>query len=258
MNNIPARWTPTGDIDLSGRVAVVTGGASGIGESCARMLRSAGVTVVVWDRADSADVVCDIADESDVANALTATEETWGTPTLIVTAAGTVGRASLLDTSAAEWDRIFAVNTRGVFLPLQAVAKAALRHGQGGSAVVVSSVNSIVADPYLGAYSSSKAAVNHLVRIAAQEWGPHGFRVNAVGPGPTDTPMLRSGQNDEAWFDAIRETTPLGVLGRPEDIGRAVLNLMQAGWITGQVVMADGGSSLSTARGSQRRGDVAR
>ncbi|MFD7878668.1 SDR family NAD(P)-dependent oxidoreductase [Streptomyces sp. NPDC059766] len=239
--------------ELAGRTAVVTGGASGIGAACVERLRGLGVTAVAWDLAPGADVVCDVSDAAWVAAATERTTATWGTPTLLVGAAGAVARAEILKTSAQEWDRVFAVNARGAFLTLQAVARAATEAGEQGSAVLVSSVNSLVADPLMATYSASKAAVNHLVRVAARELGEHGFRVNAVGPGPTDTPMFRTGQTDEAWLDAIRASTPLGAVGRPADIADAVVHLMQAAWITGQVVMADGGSSLSTARGSLRR-----
>jgi NAD(P)-dependent dehydrogenase (short-subunit alcohol dehydrogenase family) len=239
--------------ELAGRTAVVTGGASGIGAACVERLRGVGVTAVAWDLAAGAEVACDVSDADSVSAAMEKTIATWGTPTLLVGAAGAVQRAAILETSAQEWDRVFAVNARGAFLTLQAVAGAAVAAGEQGSAVLVSSVNSIVADPLLATYSASKAAVNHLVRVAARELGEHGFRVNAVGPGPTDTPMFRTGQTDEAWLEAIRATTPLGAVGRPADVADAVVHLMLASWITGQVVMTDGGSSLSTARGGLRR-----
>jgi NAD(P)-dependent dehydrogenase (short-subunit alcohol dehydrogenase family) len=238
---------------LDGRVAVVTGGASGIGAACVDALRAVGAKAVSWDLADGADVDCDVADAESVGRALAETAQRWGRPTLLVAAAGVVGRGALLETSAEEWDRTFAVNTRGTFLVLQAVARSVVEEGTGGSVVLISSVNGLVADPLLGAYSASKAAVAHLARVAARELGEVGLRVNAVGPGPTLTPMFRTGQMDEEWLDSVRRSTPLGEVGTPEAVAESVVHLMQAGWITGQVVMADGGSSLSTARGGLRK-----
>ena len=96
----------------------------------------------------------------------------------------------------------------------------------------------------MGTYCASKAALNMIVRVAAREWAPHGIRVNAVGPGVTDTPMLGRAPRQSGWLEAVRRRTPLGRLGKPEDIARAIRMLHDLEWVTGQVLDCDGGLAL--------------
>jgi NAD(P)-dependent dehydrogenase (short-subunit alcohol dehydrogenase family) len=235
---------------LDGRVAVVTGGASGIGSACAKLLEQEGARVARWDRADAPGTYrCDVSDVGSIAAALARTKAEIGSPSLLVAAAGVSGRAmTVLDMDVADWDRVLAVNLRGVMLAVQAVAREIVASKGDGSMVLISSVNGIVADPGLGAYSASKAGVYHFTRVAARELGPHGIRVNAIGPGPTATPMLQPSLDQPGYREEILRRTPLGEVGTPESIAEAVVGLMKMGWVTGQAVMADGGSSLTTGR----------
>jgi NAD(P)-dependent dehydrogenase (short-subunit alcohol dehydrogenase family) len=239
-----------GKFDLAGRVAVVTGGASGIGLAVAGRLRADGAHVVSWDVSQDADVVCDVTDASSVAAAMAATVSAAGIPTVLVASAGIHAGGAIVDLDVADWDRVFAVNTRGVFLAVQAFAREIIPSGEAGSVVIIGSVNGQVADPGTCAYASAKAAVMHFTRVAARELGAHGVRVNAIGPGPTDTPMMADTRNIPGYREEIASNTPLGRFGTPEDIAEAVAGLLQMGWVTGQVVMADGGSALCTARGA--------
>jgi NAD(P)-dependent dehydrogenase (short-subunit alcohol dehydrogenase family) len=161
-------------------------------------------------------------------------------------------RGRLLELGVEEWDETFSVNTRGVFLCLQAVARAIVEAEKDGSMVLVSSVNGMISDPGIPSYSASKAAVYHLARCAAVELGGYGIRVNAVGPGPTDTPMIAVNMQTPGYRDAVKEATPLGRMGTPELVADGIVNVLRSDWITGQAIMIDGGAALVTPRGRAR------
>lgn len=223
--------------------ALVTGGASGIGLEVAGRLRAAGHDVVVWDLAD-ADIVCDISDPDAVSAAMERTVRERGVPTRVVTCAG-IGAAGLLaEQSPAQWERVLAVNLTGTWLTLRAAARAMVDAAVGGSIVAVSSISGTVADRDMGAYCVSKAGVDMLVKVAAVEWGSHGIRVNAVGPGVTRTPMLPNPERLPGWVEGLTERTPLGGLGEAADVAGAVAGVLELPWVTGQVVHADGGLAL--------------
>lgn len=237
-------------VGVDGRIAVVTGGASGIGAATVEALRDAGARVVTWDLGAGADLTCDVSDAASVAAALADTQRLAGPPSLLVANAGVGGFGRILATDPEDWDAVFAVNTKGVFLTLQAVARSMIEHGQTGAIVVTASVNGVLADPSTAAYAASKAAVMQLTRVAARELGEHGIRVNAVGPGPTDTAMMADAKAREGYWAEIAAHTPLGRVGEPGDIAAAIVALLGLTWVTGQILMVDGGSSLATARGA--------
>ncbi|NIL85890.1 3-alpha-hydroxycholanate dehydrogenase (NADP(+)) [Rhodococcus fascians] len=239
-------------MDLQGRVAVVTGGASGIGAASVELLRESGAVPVSWDLGGSPDIKVDVSDATAVGAAIAETVERFGRPTLLVAAAAVPHRSLIIDHDVEAWDRVFAVGMRGVMLSIQAVARTAIEEGTGGSFVLISSNNGILADRYLSAYSSVKAGVNHLARVAARELGEHDIRVNAIGPGPTETQMLAKNLQIPGYVEKIEQVTPLGRIGTSHDIADSIVNLMRAGWITGQVVQSDGGASLTTPRGDSR------
>jgi NAD(P)-dependent dehydrogenase (short-subunit alcohol dehydrogenase family) len=238
------------DFDLRGRVAVVTGGASGIGQAIAQRLRGDGAHVTAWDVHQDADIFCDVTDSSSVAAAMAETVARAGTPTVLVASAGVNGGGNIVDLDVTEWDRVFSVNARGIFLAVQAFARQVIPSHRDGSVVIIGSVNGEVADPGTCAYASAKAAAMHFARVAARELGSYGIRVNAIGPGPTDTPMMADTKAIPGYREEIASNTPLGRIGTPEDIAVAVTGLLRMGWVTGQLVMADGGSALCTARGA--------
>jgi NAD(P)-dependent dehydrogenase (short-subunit alcohol dehydrogenase family) len=116
--------------------------------------------------------------------------------------------------------------------------------GVGGSIVAVSSISGTLVDRDMGAYCVSKAGVDMLVKVAAVEWGVHGIRVNAVGPGVTRTPMLVDAERLPGWVEGLSERTALGRLGEAGDVAGAIVSILELEWVTGQVVHADGGLAL--------------
>ncbi|MGO9929040.1 MAG: SDR family NAD(P)-dependent oxidoreductase [Mycobacterium sp.] len=223
--------------------ALVTGGASGIGREVAARLRDAGHDVVVWDLS-GADIACDVSDPDAVSAAMEQTVGEHGVPTRIVTCAGIGASGMLLEQSVSEWERVLAVNLTGTWLTIRAGAQAMVDAGVGGSIVAVSSISGTVADRDMGAYCVSKAGVNMLVKVAAAEWGSHGIRVNAVGPGVTRTPMLPNPEALPGWVEGMSERTALGGLGEATDVAGAIVGVLELPWVTGQIVHADGGLAL--------------
>jgi 3-oxoacyl-[acyl-carrier protein] reductase len=236
-------------VTLEGAVAVVTGGAQGIGAAVVGRLVDAGARVAVLDVGPSEGpealaLRCDVADEDAVVAAVDRVTEALGPPTVAVLNAGVGGFSPLLEMSAAEWDRVLGVNLRGVFLCLREVGRRMVGAGAGGSIVVTSSISSASSERGMGHYDASKAAVDQLVRVAACELGPAAVRVNAVAPGTTDTPLFGAVAGLPGYVERVVRRTPLGRLGTPADIAAAVLALLELEWVTGQVVVADGGLSL--------------
>jgi NAD(P)-dependent dehydrogenase (short-subunit alcohol dehydrogenase family) len=223
--------------------AVVTGGGSGIGAAAAKRLRDSGESVVTWDL-NNGDISCDIADPDSVAAALRHTIDTAGVPTKVVACAGVGATGMLLEQSPAEWQRVIDTNLTGTWLTIRAAAGAMIEAQLSGSIVAVSSISGRVADRDMGAYCVSKAGVDMLVRVAAAEWGQHGIRVNAVGPGVTRTPMLAKPERLPGWVEGLTERTTLGRLGEADDVAEAIVAVLGMGWVTGQTILADGGLAL--------------
>jgi NAD(P)-dependent dehydrogenase (short-subunit alcohol dehydrogenase family) len=243
--------------------AVVTGGASGIGSAVAKRLRKDGHDVTTWDLRGG-DIACDISDAEAVTAALDQTLATTGVPDRLVACAAIGASGMLIAQDPADWRRVIDVNLTGTWLTMRAVAHAMIDNGIGGSILAVSSISGTVADRDMGAYCVSKAGVDMLVRVAASEWGPHGIRVNAVGPGVTRTPMSAQAEQLPGWVDGLSERTALGRLGEADDVAEAIVSVLEMGWVTGQTVLADGGLALHSpidthgqvqrlrARGSKR------
>jgi NAD(P)-dependent dehydrogenase (short-subunit alcohol dehydrogenase family) len=228
---------PACSVPLNGKRALVTGGSSGIGASIVSSLRAAGCDVVVLDRSPDADLVADISSESAVVSALSAI----GTLDIAVLSAGVGGMSAIVEMSADEWDRVIGVNLRGTFLCLRECARVM---SDGGAIVAISSVSGFLADRMTAHYNVSKAGVDMLVRIAARELGPRGIRVNAVAPGTTDTPLFAS--TPTRYRERVAASSALGRLGTPGDVAAAVLALLELDWVTGQILVADGGLSLAS------------
>jgi NAD(P)-dependent dehydrogenase (short-subunit alcohol dehydrogenase family) len=230
-------------MELRDRVAVVTGGASGIGAAVTERLKHLGARPVVWDVNTNAEVVCDVSVPASVDEAIQRTVDTVGVPTLAAVCAG-IGHSGLLfDVPPDEWDQVLAINLKGAWLSMRAIAGAMKVAGAGGAMSVVTSVSARLVDRGMGAYCASKAGLEMLVKVAAYEWSEHGIRVNAVGPGVTRTPMLGRAPETGVTEEVVGRT-PLARLGEAQDIAEAMTALMALDWVTGQVVMADGGLSL--------------
>lgn len=224
-------------------IAVVTGGASGIGGAVAHRLRARGADVAVWDL-EGGDIDCDISDPASVSIAIESTVADHGAPDRLVACAGVGASGLLLEQTPADWRRVIDTNLTGTWLTMRAVARAMVDAGSGGSIVAVSSVSGTVADRDMGAYCVSKAGIDMLVRVAAAEWGAHGIRVNAVGPGVTRTPMLGTPEELPGWVEGLTERTALGRLGEADDVAEAIVAVLEMSWVTGQSVFADGGLAL--------------
>lgn len=222
--------------------SVVVGGASGIGAAVAERQRMAGAEVLVWDVAERADIVSDLADAQQVEAAVAATLNRFGPPANVTVTAGVGHSGMLLEVPADEWDRVFGVNVRGVWLAMRGLARLMMAAG-GGSIVAVSSVSAGLVDRSMGVYCASKAALEMVVKVAAAEWAPT-IRVNGVAPGVTDTPMLGRARRTGEWLGGVAHRTALGRLGTPEDIAEAVLAVHGMGWMTGEIVRCDGGLAL--------------
>jgi NAD(P)-dependent dehydrogenase (short-subunit alcohol dehydrogenase family) len=225
-------------------IAVVVGGGSGIGRAIVDSYKAKGEVALVWDIAGPHDVECDVTDPESVADALAQTIERAGIPDQLSITAGIGHSGLLLDETVDSWDNVLAVNARGPWLVMRAVAQALIDEKRAGSIVATSSVSAHLVDRSMGLYCASKAALSMIVKVAASEWAPHGIRVNAVGPGVTETPMLGRAPTDGGWLKAVKVRTALGRLGQPSDIADATLALHGLGWVTGQVLDCDGGLSL--------------
>jgi NAD(P)-dependent dehydrogenase (short-subunit alcohol dehydrogenase family) len=225
-------------------IPVVVGGGSGIGRGIAESYKAKGATPLVWDIAGPYDIECDVADPTSVKNALTRTVERGGVPDQLSITAGIGHSGLLLEETVESWDRVMAVNTRGPWLVMRTVAQALIDQGTTGSIVATSSVSAHLVDRAMGLYCASKSALSMIVRVAALEWAPFGIRVNAVGPGVTDTPMLGRAPTGSGWLQAVEDRTALGRLGQPDDVAQAVLALHELAWVTGQILDCDGGLSL--------------
>jgi NAD(P)-dependent dehydrogenase (short-subunit alcohol dehydrogenase family) len=190
--------------------------------------------------------VCDVADEAAVERAAAAARERLGRPAdALVNAAGVYRFAPLLETGAAAWDGLQAINLRGTFLMGREVARQLIDAGAGGAIVNLSSIAALAGSRHEpdGPYGASKAAIVQLTRQMAVEWGPHGIRANAICPGMIRTPMLRI--TDDAGVAArfLAESVPLGRFGEAEDVAALACFLLSdaSSYITGAMVPIDGG-----------------
>ena len=225
---------------FSGKVVVITGGNSGIGLACADRLLDEGARVVSLDCQGSPP--CDVSDEGSVRQAFERVAGQHGRVDVLLNNAGIAIRKTVEAQTVDEWDRIFAVNVRGMFL----CSKYALPLMAAGGAIVhSSSVVGVTGVRNRAAYSASKGAVVALTRNMALDYAARGIRVNAVAPGFVDTPLLAPLKKDPARLRALEALHPLGRLGQPEDVASAVLFLAssEAAWITGAILAVDGGFS---------------
>jgi NAD(P)-dependent dehydrogenase (short-subunit alcohol dehydrogenase family) len=226
---------------------VVVGGGSGIGGAVVKRLRGAGQEVLVWHLVGG-DITCDISDPDSVVAAMEQTLASDGAPDRFVTCAGVGASGLLLEQTPEHWRLVLDVNLTGTWLAMRAGAQAMIDAGTGGSIVAVSSISGTLTDRDMGAYCVSKAGIDMLVRVAAAEWGAHGIRVNAVGPGVTRTPMLPKPEQLPGWVEGLTERTALGRLGEADDVAEAITSLLDLSWVTGQTLFADGGLALQSHR----------
>lgn len=253
----PARIPPPSSIVTRVVRVLVTGGASGIGRATVERLRRDGAAVGVIDRnatalaKTDADAVAqaDVSQDAQVAHAVGETARALGGLDGLVACAGIAGRGTVASTEPHEWDRIFAVNVRGTYLTARA-AIPHLRDAGGGAIVLVASQLGLVAAAGAAAYCASKGAVVQLARAMAIDHASDGIRVNAVCPGPTDTPLLEpyfAGASDPAVERTRYEAAQLhGRLVEPAEVADAIAYLLSAGAAStlGAALVVDGGYTI--------------
>ena len=269
---------------LEGKVALITGGASGIGRGCALRFAAEGAAIVVADvngeRAENVvaeviaaggaaeSVVADTASEASVDNMVAAAIKAFGQVDACVAAAG-ISHANyvsreiedqagadrmdrndlvLLDKALANWQRVIDVNLTGVMLTDRAVARHLVERNSGGTIVNIASVAAMTALKGSADYCVSKAGVWMLTKCLSVELARHKIRVNAVGPGYIKTSMSGSSVAHQPWVDARVAETPLRRLGEPVDIANACLYLSceESSFVTGEIIFPDGGLGAST------------
>ena len=242
---------------LAGKVALVTGAAQGIGLACAERFVREGASVLLADvneergrieaqrLGNAAQFVrCDVSRKHEVDAAVACAVERFGRLDILVANAGIVHAADFLDLEEKDFDRVIAVNLKGIFLAGQAAARQMVKQGAGGAIVNMSSVNAVLAIANQVPYVVSKGGINQLTRVMAIALAPHGIRVNAVGPGTILTELAKTAVlgNPEAERK-ILSRTPLGRMGEPAEIAAAALFLASddASYMTGQAIYPDGG-----------------
>lgn len=268
-------------IDLSGKVAVVTGGASGIGRAIALTLARAGADVVIADvredpreggdtagdavRAlglEAAFVACDVTSSASVAELMRATVDRFRALDIVVNNAGILVEGSVVETSDEQWRRQMAVNVDGVFFSCREAITRMLELGRPGKIVNITSISGFRGNPGFAAYCASKGAVVNLTRQIALDYAPRGINVNAVAPGFVTTQMTAI--YDDAVRGALAGQTPRARWATPDDVANAVLFLasplsdhvcgdnlvVDGGWLIGTPVMADEPDGVEAAVGA--------
>jgi len=239
---------------LDGKIAIVTGGARGIGAETARVFRDAGATLVTWDVADGADARVDVTDVTAVAKAAALVAKEHGRIDVLVNNAGILRDAQLVKAkgdeitgvmSEADFDAVISVNLRGVFACTREVAPVMIRQ-RSGRILNASSVVGLYGNFGQTNYVATKAGVIGMTKVWARELGPKGITVNAVAPGFIGTEMVR--QMPEKILATMVERTPIRRLGEPKDVAYAYLFLAsdEASFINGVVLSVDGGVVVGT------------
>ena len=247
--------------DLSGKVAMVTGGTRGLGEVSAMALGKAGADVAVCGR-DTADLdrvsraieahgrkagafVVDVTSKSSVQAGVQQILKHFGKVDILVNNAGVNYRVPVLEIPEEKWDLVINTNLKGYFLVAQAVAPQMIERGYG-KVINMSSILGAVGLPNQVAYASSKGGVDQMTKVMAIEWAKKGVRVNAIGPTYFETELVAQLRNDPERFNFINERTPMGRWGYPPELEGIVIFLASSAsdFITGQTIYIDGGWTI--------------
>lgn len=253
---------PQDEVMPQDKVAVITGGASGMGRAAALRLAAAGLKVciadlnieaatnlaaqLVNDGTEAIAVQVDVSDQQANIRLCEQTLDAFGQIDCVFLNAGILNvPASIMDTSADDWDRVIAINLRSMFLGIQSLAKPMIEQGNG-AIVMTASLAGLRGDLNMASYVAAKHGVLGLMKAAAAELSEHQIRVNAICPGAVDTPMILDAYraSEEAW-NALGNLQPLGRIGQPQEIAELVHFLLsdQASFITGGAFPVDGGAS---------------
>jgi glucose 1-dehydrogenase len=245
---------------LAGKVAIVTGGNSGIGKAVVLGLAQAGANIVIdyvaneqatedlerqivalGDRAIGVDA--DVSKVADLERLIAAAVKEFGRVDIMVNNAGVETRTSILDTTEAQYEKVMSINVKSAFFGTQLAAKQMIAQGGGGRIINITSVHEDWPMPGNTAYCVSKGGMRMLTRTAGVELGPHGITVVGVGPGAVATPINTSTMNDPTKMATLDAAIPLGRMAEPSEIGAVVAFLASDGasYLTATTVFADGG-----------------
>lgn len=250
-------------INIKDKVALITGGARGIGLGIAETFLEAEARVVISDRDEAGliktinelhgrfgdnahGILADISLEEDVRRMVEETVEKYNAIDILVNNAGISGMNYFWEMPVDEWDVVMDTNLRGTFLCTKEAVKVMIEKGVKGKIINIASVNSIMPTTGITHYCASKGGILMFTRTAALELGPHGININAVGPGSTMTPLTDWFYHLPGLNEAFLDRTPMGRFGDTDDIAKVALFLASdyADWVTGQIIYVDGGQSL--------------
>lgn len=245
---------------LEGKVAIVTGSDRGIGRGIALSLAKEGCKVVVNSHksrkegdlvvdeiknlgSDAIFVAADVSKEKEVKNLIDKALKKFGKLDILVNNAGILVMGTILTLTEKDIDRQLSVNLKGVFFCTKYAVQQMIKQGKGGRIINISSIAGLVGFPGISAYCASKGALTELTREAALDFAQYGITVNAINPGVILTDMTKGMLNDSATKKNFMENTPVGRVGKPEDIGNAALFLAldESSFITGHNLVVDGG-----------------
>ncbi len=237
-------------------IALITGGAQGIGYACAEAIAESGTRIVLADiNADGVNeaaknlgngtvaYACDMADPEQVTKLFDSIEADAGPVSILVNNAGIALPGDFLTTSLDEFRAVIDLNLVGTFCALQRAAKTMVEQKIKGSIINMSSINAQVAIPSIAAYCASKGGVMQLTKASSLALAPHGIRVNAVGPGSIDTAMMAGVNANPDAMKMVMSRTPMQRVGEPREIGNVVAFLAsdKASYVTGETIYVDGG-----------------